>query len=294
MKKIFISFLILFSYNSFAQEDLLDELEADVVEDNNVSYAFKSLKIINLESTKLASKGDFYFIVSHRFGYLNQGFDDFFGLDNAFTQLKFTYGLTEGITIHAARSTFQKTIDLAAKYKIANQKTDGFPLAITGFSSVAINTAMKKDDFPKLQFQNRLNYVHQLLISRKFNEKLSLQIAPSFVHFNTIDDTFDDLNNMILPNPQDNSQYAIGMGGRYKLSSRLSLNIDYVAHLNRAQQSIYKNPLAIGLDIETGGHVFQLHFTNARAMHETGFIGQTTGDFFKGEIAFGFNLVRVF
>ena len=99
---------------------------------------------------------------------------------------------------------------------------------------------------------------------------------------------------MILPNPQDNTQFAVGLGGRYKLTSRWSVNVDYAAHLNRASQSNYKNPLSIGVDLETGGHVFQMHFTNAQAMHETGYLGQTVGDWSKGEIAFGFNLVRVF
>src|SRR5690606_17792495 len=111
---------------------------------------------------------------------------------------------------------------------------------------------------------------------------------------NTLRDILDEDNQAILPNPQDNSQFAIGVGGRYKLTSRWSVNVDYAAHLNRASQSVYRNPLSIGVDLETGGHVFQMHFTNARAMHESGFLGQTSGDWSDGEIAFGFNLVRVF
>ena len=137
--------------------------------------------------------------------------------------------------------------------------------------------------YPKLEFADRLSYVTQVLVSRKINEKLSLQLAPSYLH-----------ENFVTYNPQDNSQFLVGMGGRYKLTSRWSINLDYAAHLNRASGSPYKNPLSIGVDLETGGHVFQMHFTNSQAMHESGFLGNTAGSWDKGQIAFGFNLVRVF
>lgn len=276
-----------------AQDDLLSEIDTTATNET-VASAFKSLKIVNLESTKLAAKGDFYFIVAHRFGFIDKGFDDFFGLDNANTQLKFLYGVNDWLTVYIGRSGFQETYDLAAKYRLYAQKENGFPVTIVGFNSVAINSELKEEDFPKLQFENRLSYVAQVLISRKFSEKLSLEIAPSVFHENTLRDLLDDNNALILPNPQDNTQFAIGLGGRYKLTNRWSVNVDYAAHLNRASQSNYKNPLSIGVDLETGGHVFQMHFTNAQAMHETGYLGQTVGDWSDGKIAFGFNLVRVF
>ncbi len=276
-----------------AQDDLLSEIDTTATNET-VASAFKSLKIVNLESTKLAAKGDFYFIVAHRFGFIDKGFDDFFGLDNANTQLKFLYGVNDWLTVHIGRSGFQETYDLAAKYRLYAQKENGFPVTVVGFNSVAINSELKEEDFPKLQFENRLSYVAQVLISRKFSEKLSLEIAPSVFHENTLRDLLDDNNALILPNPQDNTQFAIGLGGRYKLTNRWSVNVDYAAHLNRSSQSNYKNPLSIGVDLETGGHVFQMHFTNAQAMHETGYLGQTVGDWSDGKIAFGFNLVRVF
>ena len=276
-----------------AQDDLLSEIDTTAT-DVTVESAFKSLKIVNLESTKLAAKGDFYFIVAHRFGFIDKGFDDFFGLDNANTQLKFLYGVNDWLTVHIGRSGFQETYDLAAKYRMYSQKENGFPVTIVGFNSVAINSELKEEDYPNLKFENRLSYVAQVLISRKFSDKLSLEIAPSVFHENTLRDILDENNAVILPNPQDNTQFAVGLGGRYKLTSRWSVNVDYAAHLNRASQSNYKNPLSIGVDLETGGHVFQMHFTNAQAMHETGYLGQTVGDWSKGEIAFGFNLVRVF
>jgi len=291
MKKFLL--LLLFPICGFAQNDLLSEIDT-VKTDRKVESAFKSLKIINLESTKLAGKGDLYLVVAHRFDYINNGFDDFFGIDNANTQIKFVYGLKDWLTVHIARSGFQETIDSAIKYRLISQEKDGFPFEIVGFNSIAINAEMKEQNYPNMQFANRLSYVTQILISRKFSKKISLQIAPTYFHENTLKDILDENNTVISPNPQNNSQFAIGIGGRYKFAKRWSVNMDYVANLNRASQSVYVNPLSIGVDLETGGHIFQMHFTNSRAMHEAGYLGQTSGEWSKGEIAFGFNLVRVF
>ncbi|MBN9285724.1 MULTISPECIES: DUF5777 family beta-barrel protein [unclassified Flavobacterium] len=292
MKKTLLT-LCLLPFCSFAQDDLLSQIDTAKT-DNKVEAVFKSLKIVNLESTKLASKGDFYFIVAHRFSYVKNGFSDFFGMDDANTQIKFVYGINNWLTAHVSRSGFEKTYEMALKYRLMSQEKNGFPVTLVGFNSLAINSELKKDDFPNLKFENRLSYVTQLLVSRKFTERLSLELAPSYFHQNTLRDFLDADNNVVLPNPQSNDQFALGMGGRYKLTKRWSINMDYAAHLNRAKHSIYTNPLSIGVDLETGGHVFQMHFTNSRAMHEAGFLGATTGDWSKGEIAFGFNLVRVF
>jgi hypothetical protein len=272
--------LLLFPFLAFAQDDLLSEIDT-ILTNQAVSSAFKAMKIVNLESTKLAAKGDLYLIVAHRFGSVQDGFEGFFGLDNANTQIKFLYGLQEWLTIGAARS--ELAYDFSTKYRFQEQITNGFPVAIVGFSSLAINNTLKESLYPRMTFANRLIYVTQLLVSRKFTNRFSLEIAPTFFHENFVTNDF-----------QDNSQYAVGIGGRYKLTNRWSINADYAAHLNRTASSIYKNPLSIGVDLETGGHVFQMHFTSSRGIHEAGFLGQTTGDWTTGEIFFGFNLLRVF
>ncbi len=282
IKKITFLFCV-FPFFMAAQEDLLKEIDTLSDANESVVVAFKSLKIVNLESTKLAAKGDLYLVIAHRFGYIDKGFEDFFGLDEANTRIQFVYGLTNGITIHASRSGFQKTYEVAAKYRLAVQNKQGFPFDIVGFNSLAINSELEKTTLPKLEFTDRLAYVNQIIISRKFNENLSLEIAPTHFH-----------QNYVANNSQDNSQFALGLGGRYKFSKRWSFNIDYAAHLNRASNSGFKNPLSIGFDLETGGHVFQMHFTNSQAMHESGYLGNTTGSWNEGQIAFGFNLIRVF
>ena len=278
--KNFILLLFLFPLLTFSQTDLLSGVETPSAKEK-VTSAFKALKIVNLESTKLAAKGDLYFVVAHRFGSIKDGFEGFYGLDNANTQIKFIYGLTNGLNVSAARSEF--AYDFATKYMLLPQIKDSFPVTIAGFNSLSINNTLKESLYPKLEFKDRLTYVAQLLISRKFSEKLSLEIVPSFFHQNFVDDV-----------DQSNSQYAIGFGGRYKFAKRWSLNMDYAAHLNRAPNSLYKNPFSIGFDLETGGHVFQMHFTSSQAIDEAGYLGRTTGDWTKGDIFFGFNLARVF
>lgn len=279
MKKIIL--LLFFPLSVWAQDDLLKEIDVVDTTKSKVIAAFKGLKIVNLESTKLAAKRDFYFIVAHRFGSVKDGFEGFYGLDNAITQIKFVYGLSDWLTLSGARSEI--AYDFSGKFLIKSQEKEGFPLTVAAFTSLAINNTLKENNYPKLKFENRLIYVTQLLVSKKVNTNLSLELAPTFFHENTV--FVDD---------QDNSQFAIGMGGRYKIAKRWSLNADYAAHLNRSSNSPFNNPLSIGVDLETGGHVFQMHFTNSQRMYEAGFLGNSTGDWSKGDIFFGFNLLRVF
>ena len=175
------------------------------------------------------------------------------------------------------------------------QETDGFPVTIVGYNLITANTALKDDIYPNIEFQDRLTYTSQLLISRKFNDNLSLLLAPTYIHENLATRSYvlqEDGSTKTYD--EDNDQFAIGVGGRYKISKRVSINIDYGIHLNRNSNSVYNNPLSIGVDIDTGGHVFQMNFTNAQAMFTEGFITQGQGDWSDGDFFFGFNLIRVF
>ncbi len=293
MKKITF-FLLLFPFIVFSQDDLLSELEQDIIEDRKVISVFKSLKVVNFETTKLANKKDFYLVISHRFGSVKNGIYDLFGLDQAVTQFKFIYGVNEWLNIGAARSSNQKKYGIHAKYRLKYQEKNGFPISIVGYNLITANTSLKENAYPNISFEDRLSYTSQLLISRKINENLSILFAPSFIHENLATRSFVQENGTTVFYDEENNQFALGFGGRYKLSKRISLNIDYGLHLNRNENSVYNNPLSIGADIETGGHVFQVHFTNAQAMFEEGFITQAQGDWLDGDFFFGFNLVRVF
>lgn len=270
-----------------AQDDLLNQLDSIKPKNKEIEMAaFKGLQICNMQSTKLPVKGEFYFLVSHRFGDLTEGINNFFGLDNALTKLGGIYGVTNWLALSASRHTYNKTYEMAVKYKLANQEIDGFPLTIVGYNTMDINTALKKDEtLPGLEFNNRLAYTTQLLVSRKFSESFSFQVAPIWVHKNLYDGIYDQKDLLLL-----------GAGGRYKLTKRLSLNLEYAGRLNLPEEfnSPYNNPLTVGLDIETGGHVFQLVFSNSQQMNDASLFSNTTGDWNGGGIYFGFNMYRVF
>ncbi len=274
--------LLVFHSLTFSQQDLLDKIDRND-RDSITKAAFKGLKIVNFESTKLADKKLFYLVVAHRFSSVKGGIDTFFGLDDAVTRLNFIYGLTDWLTISISRSSFEKTYEGALKYRLVWQQEGGFPFTIVGYNSMTINTNLDKDVVPGLEFKDRIGLVSQVLVSRKVNTNFSIQLAPSLFH-----------ENLTGYEAQANTQYAIGLGGRHKLTKRWSLNFDYGWHLNRASGSPFKNPLSIGFDLETGGHVFQLHFTNAQPMNAIGFLGRGTGDWLDGDFFFGFNLSRVF
>ncbi len=288
IKKAFlIPVLLIIPFLCNAQEDdLLQEL--DNLNQNETTYelpAFKALQIGNLQSTKVVDKGDLYLVVAHRFGYLKEGIKEFFGLDQANTKIQLLYGLLPNLQIGVSRDSYEKTYSGTAKYKLYRQ-SDKIPVNVSLYGSVDINTVLKKSTYPGLKTFDPFSYTTQILVSRRFSEKLSLELAPIFVRHN-----LQDLN---FTQTQTHNQILLGLGGRYKISKRLSINADYAYNFSKDSNSSYKNPFTVGVDIETGGHVFQLLFTNARASSDASFLTETLGDWSKNEISFGFNIVRVF
>ncbi|MFT6095419.1 MAG: hypothetical protein ACJAT0_000634 [Nonlabens sp.] len=279
LSALFIYLFIIFCAS--AQEDLLEGFDQE--EDKTVIATWKSLKVVNFETTKLVAPKEFQMVISHRFGSVENGIDDLFGMDNAVTRFQFVYGLTEWMHIEASRTGFNKTYQLATKFKLKQQVREGFPFSIALFTALDTNTELDRVIYPKLEFVDRLGYTAQFIIARKVSKRFSAQLSPTLFHQNFV--PFD---------PQDNTQFAMGLGARYKLTNRWSINADYGAHLNRANESPFVNPLSVGVDLETGGHVFQMHFTNAQPMLTNGFLSQAAGDWTKGRFYFGFNLVRVF
>lgn len=283
---IFLSILLLLAKQAVAQGGLLDELESQPSADTfNTEATFKGTRIINGHSVEVRDPGVLDFVISHRFGRINGGAYEFFGLDEANIRLGLEYGLMKGLNVGIGRSSFEKTFDGYLKYRLLGQRggARAAPVSVVGFASIAINSLRNDNPERVLPFSSRLAYTYQLLIARKFNSDFSLQLSPTLVH-----------RNLVATRAMNNSLFALGVAGRYKITSRVALNAEYYYRFNATSENAMYNPLAIGFDIETGGHVFQLHFTNARAMIEKGFIGETTGDFLSGDIHFGFNVSRVF
>jgi hypothetical protein len=272
--------LLLLGGSACAQEDLLSQLDSTQVQDTYATAAFKGLQVITLQSTKMPAKKEFYFVVSHRFGTVKGGISEFFGFDDATTKIGGIYGLTDWLAVSGSRHTLSKVYETSVKYRLARQ-SDLFPFEIVGYNTLDINSLLKKDDYPKIEFSDRLTYITQLIVSRKISERLSLELVPSYIH-----------KNLYNPEIENDNQFALGYGGRMKISKRLSVNLEYAYNFNKPD--FYKNPLSVGLDVETGGHIFQLLFTNSQSMTESGYLTSAAGDWGKGDFFFGFNLYRVF
>ncbi|MDZ4822642.1 MAG: DUF5777 family beta-barrel protein [Flavobacteriales bacterium] len=288
-KKLFAitgsAMLTLFCFTTQAQDD---DLLALLGEDSTVDYVtagFKTTRVINLQSFENNAAGVLDFKISHRFNYLNGGAYEFFGLDGATLRLGLEYGITKRLMVGVGRSTVNKTYDSFFKYKILRQSKGAkkMPVSMSWFSSIACNTLKWTDTTRTNYFSSRLHYVHQLIIGRKFSEGFSAQLSPTVVH-----------RNLVKTEAEPNDVFALGIGTRQKITRRTSINLEYIYVLPDQLDAIYNNSLSVGFDIETGGHVFQLHFTNSRAMTESYFITETDGEWSAGDISFGFNISRVF
>jgi hypothetical protein len=287
MNYILLTFFLGISItSSFAQEDLMNLLEKETKDSATTEYAtatFKGNRVINGQSVETVGKGVLSFIISHRFGPFNTGAYNFYGLDQATIRLGFEYGITDRLEVGIGRNSLDKIYDSYLKYKLLRQSKGSkvMPVSVVLFSGVAV--VGLKDAALEADFNNRLNYTYQIIIARKFSNNFSLQLSPTLIHRNLVDFKADK-----------NDVLAVGIAGRYKLTKRLSLNVEYFYMLPNQTVFKYNNSLSIGVDIETGGHVFQLHCTNSMGMTEKSFIAETSGRWNKGAIMFGFNVTRPF
>jgi hypothetical protein len=268
----------------FAQDDdLLKLVGEDKPKKEYVENAFKSSRVINGHSMEMIAKGNLDFRILHRFGLVNSGAKNFFGLDQASMRMGFDYGISTNLTIGVGRSTLDKELDGFIKWRIMRQATGekAFPVSIVFVNGITVNTLPWADPTRDNHFSSRLGYYHELIIGRKFSEVFSLQLAPVMVHRNLVQKATDE-----------NNAFALGIGTRVKLSRRIAFVADYHQVLSGLDRDIYHSPLSLGIDIETGGHVFQLHFSNAEGMNEKAFITNTVDKW--GDVRFGFNLSRMF
>ena len=280
---LFLSIFIV--QQTMAQDNEMDSLMKTVEskESDLVSGAFKSTRVIQAHSIEMLHKRNLDVRILHRFGTINSGVDELFGLDQASTRIGFDYGFSDNFSAGFGRSTYKKEFDAFLKLRLVQQRTS------KGASPVSVVLAMGSTLWTEEVFTDykpttadRTGFYLQALIGRKFSETFSLQLSPMIVHQNYVPTQY-----------LDNTIYGLGGGGRLKLSNRIAMTLDYHYVLGDLPEN-HKNPLGLGMDIETGGHVFQLHFSNAVGMNERAYIVDTNNDFWKGEIRFGFNLSRLF
>lgn len=282
MKKITVLSLLLLVNTLKAQNELLSLL-GDQEVNQEVYGTFKGTKVINGQSVEMPTKSALFFIIEHRFGTINSGAYELWGLDQASMRMSFEYGVREGVVLGVARNTFQKTYETSIKTRLLRQKEGaGSRVSIATYHAAFINSMRLTDSDREDLFRSRLSYVHQVLIARKFNRAFSLQFSPTLI-----------VRNLVSLTSMNNNYMAMGVGARYKLSNRVSLNGEYFYQFDRPYED-FENSLSLGFDIETGGHVFQLHLTNSQGMFERAFVGETRGKWSDGDIYFGFNISRVF
>lgn len=270
MKKSALALLLGFSLSTFAQE--------------KVSETFDDIRVVNGHSIETNKEGSMTFIIAHRFGMINGGLYELFGLDQSTIRMGFDYGLTNNITIGIGRSSFQKTVDGFIKFKVLSQKIEGgSPVSLTLLSTSDYNTLKAPYGLEGLSGTLRWSFSHQVLVAKKFGDRFSLQVMPTFLH-----------RNLVLTSEMNNDIFSIGSAGRVRLTQMLSFKAEYYYTLPNQLPEVNTNSLALGFDIETKHHVFQLHLGNSRGMTEKFFISETRGELDKGDIMLGFNITRDF
>ena len=294
-------FYLLQSTFVFAQEDMLKLLsEQDTMTGKEfVNPAFKTNRIINLQTAEVIKKKMLDIKIAHRFSAIGTSSNgtssvhNLWGFDESSDiRISFDYGLNNNWNVGFARSKYQENWELNSKYKLAGQRRDNsMPFTVTLFGVATYSSKVNMNyifDNPSYQTElnRRFSFASQLIISRKFSDRFSFELSPIYVHRNFV-------------NTDDNNEaFAIGTGGRYRITKRMSLIADYVYNLGEYRKINNKNgvynPLGLGLEFETGGHVFSLMFTNAEAINETQFVTNTVDTWTKGGTRFCFTIARGF
>ncbi len=270
------------------QNDLLEMLDQEIKPVRvPVDATFKSTRVINCHSIERMQAGDLELHVSHRFGLINSGFKKFYGLDESGSHVSLEYGITDWLETGLGRATVDEYFNGFIKLSPIRQSKGkrAMPVSASLYLSAMTTTKDYPDPTWVVNAIHRRSFVAQLLVARKFAPWLSLQVSPTFVH-----------RNMVSTEQDPNRIFALGMGGRVKFTRRTALSIEYFLLKDRSLLTgpPRYNPLSIGLDIETGSHVFQVFVTNTFHILENGFIGETTSSWRKKEVHIGFNISRVF
>jgi hypothetical protein len=286
MKKILLSAIAAFALNHslMAQEDLLNMMNSEPAKPEPVMATFKTTRILNGQSIEQVAAKHLDFRINHRFNKISDGFENFWGLDGARIRLSLEYGINDWAMVGIGRNNAGlKAWDYFGKFRILRQtKDNSMPLSLSFLGTAAVNI-VKTDKTKSLT--DRTTYTWQLLLAKKFSDGISLQLSPGIIHRNQRETP-----------EQANDLFNLGMGGRFKISKRVSFNLEYFLRANAEKYSTQElyNTFSFGFDIETGGHVFQLHVTNSSGLIEKDFMGGTSNRWSKGDILYGFNVSRVF
>lgn len=278
----------------FCQDDLLQLLDQqDTVQKKEkefVTATFKGTRLINFPTIEVPGKRSLEFRIAHHFGDINQGAYNFFGLDGGATiRLSLEYSFDGRFEFGAGRSTIEKTFDGFLKYKLLRQTKDrSMPVSATLYSSMFYASIKDPNKvatgIDRYQFaSSRLSYAHMLILARKFTDRFSVQVSPTMVHYNLVDFIADN-----------NDLYAICYAIRFKYSKRGAITLEYGQRLNNYSTVKYYDAVEVGIDIETGGHVFQMYLTNTAGLIEPQYLGRNASRWQNFGLKLGFNISRMF
>lgn len=286
-KYAIVLFLLMNTLASFSQS-LLDMLNEDKRQNPDTIYTeatFKAPRLVNGQTIENVGKNSLNLTISHRFHPIKSGITDLFGIDESSMRLGAEYGITNRIDVGIGRGNYQKLYDGHIKIALFRQCDKGcnIPVTISWFSSMAINTEPWTELDSAKKLSSRFYYTYEILIGHKFNRNFSAQFVPGFTYRNFVESETGD---NIVP--------YVGAGARYKLTNRLAVAGEYYYVFSDDITNTYDNSLSLGFEIETGGHIFQLLFTNSMGMIEKSFIPETSGTWGNGDMRFGFNIIRNF
>lgn len=285
-----------------AQDDLMDMLEDEVAAEKKpekVLATFKGTAVINAQTIQTVKKNTLEFNIAHRFGDMdilnrqgaNIGGHTLYGLDNATNiRFSFTYGITDKLSIGLGRSNMNEYVDGNLKYRFLEQTENGMPISVAYYVNTAISFVANP---PENKFVNRMSYVHQLIVAKKITRGISLEVLPTYVHRNYVDQTvLHPTNNAV----DENGIFAVGVAGRFKITKRMAFVFDYFHAFSefRTADNNFYDAIGVGIEIETGGHVFHMNVTNSAGLIANDIIPSTTSDWGRGAYKLGFNISRVF
>lgn len=302
----FLLFTLLNTYSLFAQDpdlsSIVDE-NASPAQKDFVIATFKGFRIINAQTNETEKKNNLNFNIAHRFGDIAGkagGISTFYGFDNAADiRFSFDYGITDRWQVGIGRSkgidAYAQFYDANLKFRLLRQTTDNkMPLSVSLYGVAGITgRPAASDSTSDASFQNtaqRMSYVTQVIVARKFTPGFSLELVPSWMHRNYV--SYEDNNDL----------FSLGIGARVKLTKRFALIADYFHNFSNYRTNakdangnkIFYDPLSVGIEIETGGHVFTINFTNSQGILENMFLPFTRTNWLDGEFRLGFNISRNF
>jgi hypothetical protein len=285
MKTIKLFFLLLITPCVVAQNDDPFAVLGDWDDEEGSGIkTFRSVRIVNMHSVEIPDTRELIFSIGHRFGNVRSGLYEMFGLDLATIRLGFDYGINPWLGAGIGRSTFHKNIDTYLKARVLKQgdRMDS-PVSLSYYISASQPTLRQLFPAEHDNFAGRLSLVNSLLVSRKFSDAFSLQLNPIW------------LWSSYLPEAQEESanKLSLGIATRLRLTSMTHLNLEYI-HAVTDDGIENTSPLSVGFDIETGGHVFQLFFSNTQGIFDRAYLVNTRGTWGNGDVYFGFTITRVF